>query len=182
MGASGFSELATIQGTIRGYRWWRLNERAHLESPYWLGDDWDPRENRAACLYTPSPWMMPLAITRRLRTSWVSPHDSPAPERECACGFYGLWDLPTGDVEGGYQWRSAPAVSTAAVGRIVFGIAEAWGRILLGSEGWRAELCRPLALFLPSASPILATFVQHYPAVAIVRSQLALVEFRPERA
>jgi hypothetical protein len=36
----------------------------------------------------------------------------------------------------------------------VFGVAEAWGRVLLGTHGWRAEFSRPLALYVPQEATL----------------------------
>lgn len=180
MPTPGFSELASVSGTIRGYRWWRINERVRLESPYWAAGEWDPRENRARCLVAPP---VPLAwVPQRFKVSAGDKprHDTPIPERTCGCGFYGLWDLPD-QGEPSYPWRVNPELSTAIPGNLVFGIAEAWGRVLLGREGWRAEFSRALAMFVPHEIEV-AGVCREYPALAIVRDRRALLEFKPERA
>jgi SAM-dependent methyltransferase len=38
--------------------------------------------------------------------------------------------------------------------RVVFGVAEAWGRVLIGTEGWRSRYSRAIALYVPPTSDL----------------------------
>jgi hypothetical protein len=68
----------------------------------------------------------------------------------CDCGFYALHGPPAEapqETQQIFPWQTSPDLSGR--GPLVFGVAEAWGRVLLGTHGWRAQLSRPLALYVP---------------------------------
>jgi hypothetical protein len=111
----------------------------------WRGNArWGPGENRAGCLGQ-----------RRFFVKWAEaslPHPLGAPERRCSCGFYGLLDLP-----GGSDPTAQPVLDPSMSGgpvRLVFGVVEAYGRVLIGQRGWRAECARVSALFAASGSAL----------------------------
>jgi hypothetical protein len=130
-----------LVGSLRGYRWWGVARSGWLISP-WFGERrWDPGQNAARCLAR--------SVWRRHR--WATRHPHGIPALDCTCGFYGLLRLSGNDGEhDGGPWHREPARS--GEGGLVFGVVEAWGRIVLGTIGWRAQFVRPLALFVPSDS------------------------------
>jgi hypothetical protein len=60
-----------------------------------------------------------------------------APTPGCACGLYALGDLPVVR-----RW--------SLDGSLVLGCTALWGRVLEGTDGWRAERGYPLVLLVPA--------------------------------
>jgi hypothetical protein len=66
---------------------------------------------------------------------------------DCDCGFYALHEVPRlRDHPARFGWEIGVETSGARYHGLVFGIAGACGRVLVGTDGWRAELASPLAL------------------------------------
>lgn len=132
------AEVVPIVGSVRGFRWWRLSGDAGLLSP-WRGPvRWRPGDNEASCL------------ARRGIFGWKTartPHPHGCPARGCECGFYALHALP--ELNAGPDraiWEIDVATSGGRHG-LVLGVVAGTGRILIGTEGWRARFGRILALF-----------------------------------
>jgi hypothetical protein len=132
------AEVVPIVGSVRGFRWWRLSGNAELLSP-WRGPVcWRPGENEASCL------------ARRGVFGWRmsrAPHPNGCPSTDCECGFYALHALP--ELNDGLDraiWEIDTATSGGRHG-LVLGIVAGYGRVLIGTEGWRARFGRILALF-----------------------------------
>ena len=127
-----------IVGSVRGYRWWRLSDDAELLSP-WRGPiRWRSGENEATCL------------ARRGMFGWrtaKTPHPRGCPATACECGFYALHRLPErNDGVGRAIWE----IDTSTSGghhRLVLGIVAGYGRVLIGTAGWRSHFARILALY-----------------------------------
>jgi hypothetical protein len=82
-------------------------------------------------------------------------HTQGPPALGCDCGFYALHGPPQEsprETQQIFPWQTSPGLSGR--GPLVFGVAEAWGRVLLGTHGWRAELSKPIALFLPEGATL----------------------------
>lgn len=132
------AEVVPIVGSVRGFRWWRLSGSADLLSP-WRGPvRWGPEENEASCL------------ARRGVFGWKTaraPHPRGCPATACECGFYALHALPCRN-EGTDRavWEIDSATSGGHHG-LVLGIVAGYGRVLIGTEGWRARFGRILALY-----------------------------------
>jgi len=176
-----FSGLASVQVPypIRGYRWWATAKDGWLESPWYGRDRWDPDRNEARCLIIghPSGW---------LRRRKVTPHPNGSPERGCDCGFYGLNEVPftNADMVNTFPWQTNP-LERHNNPALVFGIAEAFGRIFLGEHGWRAQRVRPLAVFLAPDRTLPHTnaraIAERYPRLAMFATLEGLIaEFDPE--
>ena len=132
------SEAVPIVGSVRGYRWWRLSENEELLSP-WRGPiRWDPGENEAACL------------ARRGVFGWKMsrvPHPRGCPAAGCECGFYALHSIPEiNDRIDRAIWEIDSSTSGGRHG-LVLGIVAGYGRVLVGTAGWRARFSSILALF-----------------------------------
>lgn len=132
------AEVLPLVGSVRGFRWWRLSGNAELLSP-WRGPViWRPGENEASCL------------ARRGMFGWKmsrTPHPRGCPATGCECGFYALHSLP--ELNDGLDraiWEIDTATSGGQHG-LVLGVVAGSGRVLIGTEGWRARFCRILALF-----------------------------------
>ena len=79
----------------------------------------------------------------------------PAPG--CSCGFYALHRVPEQagtDPDPERPWLLDPEGWSGLGERVVFGVAEAWGRVLIGTEGWRSRYSRASALYVPQASDL----------------------------
>jgi hypothetical protein len=76
-----------------------------------------------------------------------TPHPRGCPATACECGFYGLHTLP--QLNDGVD-RSIWEIDTNTSGgrhRLVLGVVAGYGRVLVGTAGWRAHFGRILALF-----------------------------------
>jgi hypothetical protein len=127
-----------IVGSVRGFRWWRLSADTELLSP-WRGPvRWKHGENEASCLARQGMfgWRMSRA-----------PHPRGCPATACECGFYALHALPSpnGDLDRAI-WEIDTATSGGRHG-LVLGIVAGYGRVLIGTAGWRSQFARILALF-----------------------------------
>lgn len=76
----------------------------------------------------PSPW--PKGGARPAKCFAIRGHE--APHSDCRCGYAGLYALP--------DEPDLPAPET------VWGAVVAWGRIVEGERGFRAQFARPVAL------------------------------------
>jgi hypothetical protein len=136
------STLREVDG-VRGYRWWRVGLGGWLLSPWRNARPWRPEPQRARCL-----------ATRRL-FGWREDRHAAhaAPHVRCSCGFYGLHRYPvTSPGPARFVWDVDTSYSGS--GGMVLGVAEASGRVLVGTRGWRAEYARPSALYVaPWAFP-----------------------------
>lgn len=167
-------EIELVVGSLRGYRWWRVGQGGWLVSPWRGRERWGPSLNRARCLFRRR--LMRWETSRRI-------HPSGAPVAACDCGYYGLYDLPRiRDRMVGLGWEIGVGSSGARHG-LVFGVAQAHGRVVIGTQGWRAEYARPLVLLWgPEAEPDarLTAILERY-RIPVVRSMVTLVrEWGPD--
>ncbi len=137
------AEVVPLVGSVRGFRWWRLGDQTDLLSP-WRGPvRWDPGENEATCL------------ARRGMFGWRmarAPHPRGCPASTCECGFYALHSLPEfKDGQDKSIWEIDASTSGGRHG-LVLGVAEGYGRVLIGTAGWRSRFSRILALFAGPAA------------------------------
>jgi hypothetical protein len=51
-------------------------------------------------------------------------------------------------------WLLDPEGWSGLGAQVVFGVAEAWGRVLIGTEGWRSRYSRAIALYVPQGSEL----------------------------
>jgi hypothetical protein len=114
---------------IVGYRGWSVG-MGQLWSPMALARVPWPKQGplRARCLKDgiPNPF--------RAQAHHPERHDAPQPD--CSCGIYAMrepWDIE--------------AVPVTPPWGVVIGKVHGWGRVLVGTKGWRAELVRPVELF-----------------------------------
>jgi hypothetical protein len=110
---------------IAGFRTWAMG----------LGYLWSPRGPGRVRWPKADP-LRAICTKHSGRVSFpLTPHGHQAPELNCTCGIYGAydpWDVDLGEQR--HPW-------TLIVGRV-----EGWGRVALGSRGFRAELARPVEL------------------------------------
>jgi hypothetical protein len=132
-----------VVGAIYGFRWWRIGAGGELRSPWHGPYAWSTARNEARCL-----------PQRRLFRGWrttAESHRGQVPDRDCHCGFYGLWGLPSAIVFGRVAMLWDLEASTSGTNHaLVLGIVEATGRVLLGVEGFRSEYARPVAIAVGS--------------------------------
>jgi hypothetical protein len=140
-------ELSLVPGSVAGLRWWGLqleaDEDVSLRGAFgclWTSED-GGGERVARChrRLRVLPFPQPRLTTRttpedRLRV----PHAVPA--RDCGCGFWAYWDA-----ERSSTWEAQE----------VGGVIEGYGRVLLGTRGFRSERARLRGLYLPKLSACL---------------------------
>lgn len=66
----------------------------------------------------------------------------------CECGFYALHAIP--EMNGSSERSIWEIDSRSSGGRhgLILGVAEGYGRVLIGTKGWRARFGRILALYV----------------------------------
>jgi hypothetical protein len=133
-----------VVGSVVGIRWWRAAPGGLLRSPWRAGYRWHPGVNEATC-YPDRRW-----FGRRQDR----PHPRGAPEPSCGCGFYAMWDVPATPPADGFRmlWDVDPETSGSRH-RLILGVVEGFGRVLLGTDGFRAQYVRPRALATGSWVP-----------------------------
>jgi hypothetical protein len=80
-----------------------------------------------------------------------APHPRGCPATGCECGFYALHAIPElGDGVDASIWEIDAETSGGKHG-LILGVAEGYGRVLVGTTGWRARFARILALYAGAA-------------------------------
>lgn len=125
---------------LRGYRWWRLTSLGWLKSP-WRGYRWITGANAAECRRL-------LSLGDRVRGR--GRERCCVPSATCGCGFYAL-HRPT-RLTGSPSPAWEVGVESSGRDGLVFGVARASGRTLVGTEGWRTEIAQVLALYAEQPS------------------------------
>ena len=131
----------------RGFRWWRVSPSGDIYSA-WFDVAWNPTSNEATCA---------LPVSRLGRRAWAKRHSGGVPAPDCSCGFYALHTMPAqpGDQpDPDRPWLLDPDDWSGRGASVVFGVAEAWGRVLIGTQGWRSKFSRAIALFVPAGSEL----------------------------
>jgi len=126
-------EIEPMVGSVYGFRWWRVAAGGTLRSPWHGGHRWSSGFNDARCLER-----------RRYMPVWRSLGAHAAPDRRCSCGFYGLWAPPRVEQQT-WVWE-VDANSSGSSHGLLFGVVEVTGKIMLASEGFRAQFARPVAV------------------------------------
>lgn len=95
------------------------------------------------------PWTNDMGMMKAAHLSnKTSSDDHLAPQMNCQCGFWGVIDLPTlwqtlgwanGDIV-----RASLETRTLAIGRVSL-----WGRVIVGTHGWRAQFAYPYDVWAP---------------------------------
>jgi hypothetical protein len=97
--------------------------------------------------WTAGPGAWTCAVRRPAHGSASIRHDElVVPHPDCTCGLHAYHSLSSG----GYDDRYT--VMDAEWG-IVWGAVAGAGRVIVHSDGWRAQFARPVAIVLGSASP-----------------------------
>lgn len=122
-GNGGAKDL--VPGTLRGYRAWALSGHyAELRSIS-VTYGWYPGSHPpAACLHY-SQWVLPGTNS----SYGESPH--PAPAAVCTCGYYATYRLQ--DLSPYQSWENLREAS------YVIGTVKAYGSVVLGTVGFRAQ-------------------------------------------
>lgn len=98
----------TFPGFLRGYRTWDTTAAGIYLGSVWAEYRYQAGRNQAYC-------------RGRIAFAFIQGH--PAPQRNCACGFYAAYkDIPR-------EYRHHP----------IWGSVKATGRVLIGTRGFRAE-------------------------------------------
>lgn len=129
---------------------------------------WRPQDNDATCTYRDGVFC-PCESCRRVHQG-----NDPVPGVNCACGLYASFDPPRVRAEyGGRGWLDSPAV-------VVGGVVEAWGRILVGRLGFRAQHARVVGLSLDRVPERLtvAAVAEHY-GVPLYESDAVMLANHP---
>lgn len=118
---SGFDGDQLIVGSVRGVRSFDVDAAGRLTGVFHRRV-WGPGQNSASCVYHEPPFRRSLSSQASHRVA----------ARGCSCGFYAYLDDKHGDVGGEVR-----------------GVIEGYGRVTVGSRGFRAEKAKILALVVP---------------------------------
>jgi hypothetical protein len=120
---------------VEGWRAWKVKPELppfglppKLHSVTYSDCFWEPRKlARASCLFDEE-------------------HNAPdtIPVEECTCGFYAAKDLDHLLGEMGYARYDIEDGWIRVVGQLAL-----WGKVIEGSQGWRAEYGYPVRIFVP---------------------------------
>lgn len=150
-------ETELFPGTLRGYRSWRVYKEGLrppvLQAYNWDHVFWEPGVNQATCV-----------VTRDVIGPGKTVHPRPqdAPVQACTCGFYATYDF------------SFPVAGMNSIR----GSIKASGRIILGTNGFRAEKVEVEALYRYTTDGFGQTLATMY-NVPLFRTQAALEEAFP---
>jgi hypothetical protein len=116
-----------VPGTLRGYRAWTLDGHLTELRSITMDYGWFPGYNPSAtCFhYTKSVVSGPGFKG----TMWKSPHLAPAPR--CSCGYYATYSL-----QNLYVYKDWPNIIDSGY---VIGTVKAYGSVVLGTIGFRAQ-------------------------------------------
>jgi hypothetical protein len=127
-----------LMGKVIGFRNWKAyfeeDGSYNLRGEYYSRGLWQPGVNRAVCLYSD-----PLIRTLRACDS---------PGNECRCGLYAMHDLQ--NTMGRLDLTEMEMFKEPRTYISVSGIIQAWGKMELYQDGFRAEYATPIALITPN--------------------------------
>jgi hypothetical protein len=133
-------EAPDLVGYITGLRAWRYVDSGNgwrLQSAV-QATLWPPQEHlEAECL------VLKITTPMGIYTQPIRTHPEPPPIEGCKCGYWGLADY--NKVYSQFGTRIMKRVRPNPE-QFVYGTIALWGRVLTGTEGWRAQYAYPLAL------------------------------------
>ena len=116
-------------GTVEGWRAWKVNREP-------------PPFGNCPKLYSASAHFY-WAPKQRARAECTRGNSEHVPGEQCSCGFYSAKTL--GHLrEMGYHTYNQESGQITVVGRLA-----CWGKVIEGSQGWRAEFAYPVTLYVP---------------------------------
>ena len=121
------SEREVVPGVLRGYRTWQF-DGTHLVACNFDGVRWLPGRNEAVCMRDEDCKCIHCDRVRKERGT-VARQTHLAPQGDCTCGFYAKHK------PGGYDTRGT-----------FIGIIKAYGKVILGTLGFRAQYAEIEAL------------------------------------
>lgn len=157
----GGETVTLVPGRLRGYRSWRATWPQIWVTPVWNDEDpyLLPATVRLSGITAPVNWQAdspPAAVCHRAelirarkyqrRGGFIEhPTGAPVPAPGCSCGYYAL-HCPA-DYQLGLN--GCTCYTCTRDHSAVSGVVEGWGRVEIGSNGWRAEYARIAAICLP---------------------------------
>jgi hypothetical protein len=131
---AGFTAPDVI-GTVEGWRAWRVK----LEAPRF---GTVPKLMSASMNYWWTPRVKARAECKRCNDPDPASHNH-IPGTSCTCGFYSAKTLDHLRSMGYHSYHEHGS-DTSVVGQLAN-----WGRVIEGSQGWRAEFAYPAVMFVP---------------------------------
>jgi hypothetical protein len=126
-----------LVGHMEGWRAWNVSAQL-------------PRFGTAPKLYSvthSSYYWQPRKLSRAI----CSQDPSHVPGEKCGCGFYAAKDLDHLLTLGYSNYDAEASGQFCVVGQLAM-----WGKVIEGSQGWRAEKAYPVKLFVPFEAHYLA--------------------------
>jgi hypothetical protein len=155
-------------GTVKGWRAWRIEREPDKDGQVWLhsvsrGYVWVPFEKaRASCANCES----------------MDPLDSDCtPGDKCGCGFYTARTLPHLRSMGYHSYNAQANGPVTIVGKVAN-----WGKVIPGTQGWRAEYAYPETLYVPfEVARVIARPLANTYGVPVVLMNLLDPDAKPGR-
>jgi hypothetical protein len=122
-------------GTVTGWRAWRVDRK--------------PDENGQVLLHSASASYAWVPFEKARASCGTCLSDDPrdpkcTPGNTCGCGFYSARTLTHLRSMGYHQYNDAKDGAVTIVGRVAN-----WGKVVPGTQGWRAEYAYPEMLYVP---------------------------------
>jgi hypothetical protein len=169
------SAVTPLVGPIRGYRWWGVQGDGWLFSAWFREGRWSAAANQAEC----------LGRGRWRRCQWARRHPHGVPGWDCGCGFHALSSPPSADEDATAVWPWQTEAGRSGDEDLVFGVVQGWGRVTVGTRGWRAQYARPLALWVRPDSPLagdprMQSLARRYPVPILGDLGVLISEWGPD--
>lgn len=163
--SSDFSSAPFYGTSLFGLRAFKVDHTAHLKA---IGHEytWVADLNVARCMPSTLSW---VGLSGQKRPDKETPHEA---WLTCQCGFYAY-------VDGTNSYFSECNVGCGDgcnndYHRKVAGVVEAWGRMIIGSRGFRAQYARIRGLVLGEK---FAAVAKHYPVPVFASVDELVAEF-----
>ena len=168
----GFEAPDLVEPTA-GWRAWSVSEELpaygvppKLYSVSW-GYYWAPRKKAEAECAKPYPCSEPKIVKDR-RTGEEHEHVIGVPGEHCSCGFYSAKTFEHLQSMGYHAYSEGTGRFT------VVGKLANWGKVIEGSQGWRAQYAYPVMLYVPlEASHLALPLKEGYGVSVRLRNVLA---------
>lgn len=145
-------QVATVLGTLRGYRFWRFSENDMQLYPVHINlGPWTSGINMASCASDATQSRWPSSFDdgssqyhKADQEEWPDWERWPAPQPGCTCGIYATYNHRQYRTHSPRFWMNyGPDFPS----QIIHGSIKATGRVLLGERGFKAEKAEVEALW-----------------------------------
>lgn len=145
-----WSGIPDVLGYIRGARVWKIEDtsdgpllRSVVRPVFWVPGK--PVEAHCEPFGPGGRGLVISSFGGVRHVEHVAPCQQP-PQPECRCGVWGTYDYMKVDAWQTNRWRPGRRNNSLVDGRLVGGAIQAWGRVVEGGVGFRAQFAQPIVL------------------------------------